>query len=171
MPVIRFAKRWKPDSLSKTNWYKLDPLVFHRTWSIITHSKRKGEKRKKNLTWQCNVYPDVLPIISLLRHLSWHVKYCRKWRHYSQEVFSPLCRSIPICICFMDWLINPFQNKPLFLRVCSRSLLKTLREKEKLLVTSNFSFSHSVFYPFGDLSAIFIKFENVVCKLFQFWRV
>ena len=29
------------------------------------------------------------------------------------------------------------------------SLLKTLWEKEKLLVTSNFSFSHSVFYPFG----------------------
>ena len=27
--------------------------------------------------------------------------------------------------------------------------LKTLWEKEKLLVTSNFSFSHSVFYLFG----------------------
>ena len=37
-------------------------------------------------------------------------------------------------------------------------------EKEKLLVTSNFSFSHSVFYPFRELSAVFIKFENVVCK-------
>ena len=32
--------------------------------------------------------------------------------------------------------------------------LKTLWQKEKLLVTSNFSFSHIVFYPFGDLSAI-----------------
>ena len=32
---------------------------------------------------------------------------------------------------------------------------------------SNFSFSHSVFYPFGELSAIFIKFEIVVCKLSQ----
>ena len=37
--------------------------------------------------------------------------------------------------------INPFPNKPWFLRVCSTSLLKTLWEKEKLLVTSNFSFS------------------------------
>ena len=35
-------------------------------------------------------------------------------------------------------------------------------------VTSNFSFSHSVYYSFGKLSAIFIKFEIVVCKLFQF---
>ena len=31
---------------------------------------------------------------------------------------------------------NPFPNKPWFLRVCSKSLLKTLWEKEKLLVTS-----------------------------------
>ena len=66
---------------------------------------------------------------------------------------------------------NPFPNKPWLLRVCSTSLLKTLWEKEKLLVTSNFSFSRSVFHPFGELSAIFIKFEIVVCKLFQFGRV
>ena len=37
-------------------------------------------------------------------------------------------------------LFNPFWET---------SLLKTLWEKEKLLVTSNFSFSHSVFYLFG----------------------
>ena len=67
--------------------------------------------------------------------------------------------------------VNPFPNKPLFLRVCSASLLKTQREKEKLLVMSNFSFSHSVFYPFGKHFPIFIKFEIVVCKLFQFGRV
>ena len=40
--------------------------------------------------------------------------------------------------------------------------------KEKLLVTSNISFSHSLFYPFGDLSAFFIKLKIFVCKLFQF---
>ena len=32
----------------------------------------------------------------------------------------------------------------------------------------NLSFSLSVFYPFEELSAIFIYFEIVVCKLFQF---
>ena len=37
--------------------------------------------------------------------------------------------------------------------------------------TRNFSFSHSVFYPFEELSTIFIKFEIVVSKLFQFGRV
>ena len=66
------------------------------------------------------------------------------------------------------WIVNSFPNKPWFLRVCNPSLLKTLWEKEKLLITSNFSFSHSVFYPLEELSAIFIKFEIVVCKLFGF---
>ena len=46
-------------------------------------------------------------------------------------------------------------------RVLSISLLKTLWEKEKLLVTSNLSFSHSVSNPFGKLSGIFIQFESV----------
>ena len=46
------------------------------------------------------------------------------------------------------------------------------REKEELLVTSNFSFSHSVFFTFfGELSAIFIKYEIVVYNLLQFGRV
>ena len=75
------------------------------------------------------------------------------------------------CFAFSNHSMNPFPNKPWFLRVCSTSLLKTLWEKEKLLVTSNFSFSHSVFYLFEELSAIFIEFEIVVCKLFQFGRV
>ena len=64
-------------------------------------------------------------------------------------------------------MVNPFPNKPCFSRVCSTSLLKTLREKKKLLVTSNFFFSHKVFYPFAEISAIFIKLDIVVCKLFQ----
>ena len=77
--------------------------------------------------------------------------------------------------CFLKLLsqgeVNPFPNKPWFLRVCCTRLLKTLWEKEKLLVTSNFSFSHSVFYLFGELSAILIKSEIVISKLFQFGRV
>ena len=67
--------------------------------------------------------------------------------------------------------LKPFPNKPRFLSVSSTSLLKTLRENEKLLVTSNFSFSHSVFYPFKELFAIHIKLTIVFCKLFQFGRV
>ena len=54
--------------------------------------------------------------------------------------------------------LNPVPNKPWFSGLRSTSLLKTLCEKEKLLVTSNFSFSHSVFKPFREHSAISIKF-------------
>ena len=72
---------------------------------------------------------------------------------------------------YIDVYVNPFPNKPWFLRVYSICFLKTMWEKEKLLVMSNFSFSCIVFYPFRELSAIFIKFEIVICKFFQFGRV
>ena len=42
--------------------------------------------------------------------------------------------------------------------------------KAKLLLTSNFSFSHCVFCLFQEFSFIFVKFK-IVCKLFQFGRV
>ena len=42
---------------------------------------------------------------------------------------------------FLTYFINPFPNKPWFLCVCIKSILKTLQEKEKLLETSNFSLS------------------------------
>ena len=74
---------------------------------------------------------------------------------------------IIIFFFFLLWgSLNPFPNKPWFLHVRRKSLLKTLWEKEKLLVSSNFSFSRSVFYLFGELSVIFMKLEIVVCKLF-----
>ena len=38
-------------------------------------------------------------------------------------------------------------------------------------IASNFSLPLSVIYPFGEVSANIIKFEIVVCKLFQFGRV
>ena len=66
--------------------------------------------------------------------------------------------------------INPFPNKPLFLRVCTMSALKTLWEKEKLLVTSNFSFSHRIFYLFQELFTVFIKFKIVCLQTLSIWK-
>jgi hypothetical protein len=43
---------------------------------------------------------------------------------------------------------NPFPHNDTILRPWETSLLKTPWEKEKLLVTSNFSFTHRVFYLF-----------------------
>ena len=63
--------------------------------------------------------------------------------------------------------LNPFPNKPWFLCVCGTFLSKTLWEKEKLLVI----FPQCFLAPFRELSVIFIKFEIVVCKLFQLGRI
>ena len=53
-------------------------------------------------------------------------------------------------LIFVVWIkVNPFPHNDTFWHPWQTSLLKTLWEKEKLLVTSNFSFSHSVFFPFG----------------------
>ena len=78
---------------------------------------------------------------------------------------QPVCLSIHvsvrvfICVQHSSFCqsagIKSYLVIALVLRVCSTSLLKTLLEKEKLLVTSNFFFSHSVFYPFGELYANF----------------
>ena len=68
-------------------------------------------------------------------------KYCGKRKNAGNNVFYS----------FIDrnHHFNPFPHNDIFLCPWETSLLKTLWEKEKLLVTSNFSFSHIVFYPFG----------------------
>ena len=91
-------------------------------------------------------------------------------KFYSEKILT-VCNAVYFRLCIHLIHLNPFPNKPWFSRVCSTSLLKTRWEKKKLLVTSNFFFSHSVFYPFIEISAILIKSEIVVCKLFQFGPV
>ena len=67
--------------------------------------------------------------------------------------------------------INPFPNKPWFLHVYGTSLLKTLWEKEKMLVTSIFSFSHSVSNSIKEINNHFTSIQFVVCKCFKFGHV
>ena len=87
----------------------------------------------------------------------------RAWpaRTYKQSLFSLLLQSKTL------WLTLS-QTSPCFYVSAIQVFTIT---KEKLLVTSNISFSPSVLYPFGELISISIKFNNVVCKLFQFQRV
>ena len=61
---------------------------------------------------------------------------------------------------------NPFPNKPWLLRFCSQKYFENTVGKEEIAISP----FPSVFYLFRELSAIFIKFEIVVCKLFQFGR-
>ena len=66
--------------------------------------------------------------------------------------------------------VNPFPNKAWFLRVCRISFMKTQWKKEKLLITSNFSFSHSVFYPFRNFTPTSSHLKSSPAN-FQFRRV
>ena len=97
-----------------------------------------------------------------------------KWRSFLQDNYNDADHTMAIAIPRVfsgNSLVNPFPHNNTFWRPWETSLLKTLWEKNKLLVTSNFSFSHKVFYLFGQLSFIFMKFKIVVYKLFQFGRV
>ena len=71
----------------------------------------------------------------------------------------------PFCLT-----INPFQNKPLFLCVCSTNLLKILWERRNCSSPAISPFPSHVF-PFEEILANFIKFKIVLCKLLQFGRL
>ena len=75
---------------------------------------------------------------------------------YSAQILSTLLIQISVEILTHYNLVskikgqtfNPLPSKPWFLHVCSTSLLKTLLEKKKLLITSNFSSFSQCFLPF-----------------------
>ena len=56
---------------------------------------------------------------------------------------------------------------PWFSRVSSTILLKTMWEKEKLLITSNFSFSPNAFYPYGELPAVSLNLQLLSANSFS----
>ena len=53
----------------------------------------------------------------------------------------------------IKWLLTLSQTSPCFYWAAVQVFWK-LFEKEKLLLTSNFSFSNSIFYPFRELATI-----------------
>ena len=74
-------------------------------------------------------------------------------------------RLVPYIFAF---LFNSLPHNLDFQQSQDRSLLKTLWEKEKMLVTSIFSFSHNVFYPIKDRNHHLSYIYFIVCKCFEF---
>ena len=113
------------------------------------------------------------------RHTNWHSTitiahtehFVLRW---AKKYWSPSFSTFPTLLSKVVFItvikINPFPNKPWFLRVCSTCLLKTLWEKEKLLVTSNFSFSHSVFYLYEELFFHFRQIWNCRLQTLSVWK-
>ena len=99
------------------------------------------------------------------------------WGKLLYVSYSQFITCIIVVLSLPSLLLSHLIIKPLSLSlshltspVCRTSLLKALWEKEKLLVTSDFSFTHGIFHHFGELSVIFIK-SKLVYKLFQTGRV
>ena len=99
-------------------------------------------------------------------------KHCGKRRKCWLLAFSPFptvfFKALSVWFHYFFWN-KPFPNKPWFWCVWSTSLMKTLWEK-KLLVTSNISFSHIVFYPFGELFAFFHQIQNCRLQTLSVWK-
>ena len=70
-----------------------------------------------------------------------------------------------------DSTLNPFPHNEEFWRTLRYIAMQNIVTKEKLLVTSKFSFSQNVFYPIWYLFFILNALWNVVCNLFQFGPV
>ena len=66
-------------------------------------------------------------------------------------------------------MFNPFSHNDTFCWVWEKSLLKTLWGKREIACTSNFSFSHNVFYCIKHRNYHFCY--SVICKYFQFGLV
>ena len=62
------------------------------------------------------------------------------------------------------------QKSPCFWCVWSTSLLKALWEKKKLLLTSNFPFSHSIFSPFWKTLCHFHQIWNCCLQTLSVWN-
>ena len=88
-------------------------------------------------------------------------KHCWKGRKASNQHF------LLFLLYFAPF--NPFPNKPWFLRVCSTRLLKTLWEKEKLLVRRNFSFSQC-FLPVWRNFCHFHPIQNCRLQTLSVWK-
>ena len=75
-----------------------------------------------------------------------------------------------VCNLFMGEKrsLNPSPHNDDFWRPGGKSLLKTLWEKKKMLVSSIFFFSRNVFHPMEDNFYVFSNVQFVVCKCFQF---
>ena len=76
----------------------------------------------------------------------------------------------PKQVPFQSNCFNSSPYNPDFQRPWRRRPQKTLWEKEKMLVTSIFSISQNVFYPFKNKCQFLSQIYFVVCMCFQFWQ-
>ena len=158
--------------------FKILLLILYNTMTTTAFIKHLGKRRKCNFFYSFKEKLHCLSSIenNLLQMLSMnfanmnnlHELALKKYENIfatGKKLFSKM-----YFVLLLDYFLenktyhlqlllgkafNPFPEKPWFLRICSTSILKTPKEKEKLLITSNFIFSHSVFKPIKITSCHF----------------
>ena len=157
-------------------WLFLNPFT-HNSNLPICDRKHCGERRQAGHQHRLSFTKDTISWLKTSSFLQDVLIYsCKRNTFFfifnlSIEVFLILkhYKPHPVLNEGLSHPLKPFPKKSWFLRVCMTILLKTLWEKEKLLLMSDFSFSHSVFYSFVEFSAIFIKLKTVFCKTLSVW--
>ena len=84
------------------------------------------------------------------------------WSSYSHKQIYPSS---------LHQSLTLYHTVPTFNDLEKEAFWKHSGEKEKMLVSSIFSFSHNVFNPLRDKNHHFKYFDFVVCKCFQFGPV
>ena len=107
---------------------------------LLCPAKRHSDNRYVLLTM---LGAKKVSLLIVKQGLSWHA---------SQNICQRYINPFPIDN------FNSLTHSPDLKRPCINSLLKTSWEKEKLLVTSIFSFSHNVFYH-STISKIKLNFQ------------
>ena len=78
---------------------------------------------------------------------------------------------IYVFLNFMKFLLSLSKTSPSFYMSAVLESFENTMGKGEIARNEQFRLYRSVFYLFGELSVIFIKFEIVVWRLFQFGRV
>ena len=146
----------------------LFPHLSHRKTDTKTERTYPSLPSKDNLNYSSSIemilVVSIIVIIFSTKCFLFVYMYLLKCKANKLHVFENIDADLS-CILF-----NTFPNKPCFLHVCSTSLLKTLREKKKLLVTSNFSFFPQCFLPVWITFCHFRQIGNCRLQTLSVWK-
>ena len=102
----------------------------------------------------CDLLTELYMIMSLMG-VFWYIGFLRWNSCFYVEIYLRMPKEITRVLLTLSQ---------------TESLLSTMWEKEELLITSNFSFSHSVFYPFGWAFCHFHQIWNCCLQTLSVWK-
>ena len=130
-----------------TEWLTIDLSLSHTyIWHIQNFPRKiKNPWHSAVARWQCNI-----DFLQICYDYKLSIKYfVRSFVRSNPDLWkgTKLCKNAKKTDRIF---INPLLHNDDIWRTGGKSILKTLREKTKMLVTNIFFFFHNVFYPIRD---------------------